>query len=78
MQTNPAVEQSKIIRWSKSPLNQSKEERICRRAKSRKEVCPDYTDYTELHGCRCLCLSAAQWYRTERKSTRLRRCIKTL
>jgi len=40
MQTNPAVEQSKIIRWSKSPWNQSGkkkrsvEERICWRAKS--------------------------------------------
>jgi len=48
MQTNPAVEQSKIIRWSENPwnqfgrkgkfenmvLNRSIEERICRRAKS--------------------------------------------
>jgi len=37
MQTNPAVEQSKIIRWSKSPWNQSGrkgKERICRTAKS--------------------------------------------
>jgi len=41
MQTNPAVEQNKIIRWSESPWNQSgrkekrsMEERICWRAKS--------------------------------------------
>jgi len=40
MQTNLAVEQRKIIRWSESQWNQSgkkrsKEERICWRAKSR-------------------------------------------
>jgi len=41
MQTNPAVEQSKIIRWSESPCGinpvgkeKSVEEKICRRAKS--------------------------------------------
>jgi len=40
MQTNPAVEQKKNIKWSESPWNQSGkkekgfEERICRRAKS--------------------------------------------
>jgi len=38
MQTNPAVEQSEIVRWSESPYNQSRktfmEERICWRAKS--------------------------------------------
>jgi len=38
MQTNPAVEQIKIVRWSESPWNQSStkgkgEERICWRAK---------------------------------------------
>jgi len=37
MQTNPAVEQSKIIKWPMSPFNQSArsvKERICWRVKS--------------------------------------------
>jgi len=41
MQTNPAVEQSKIIRWSKSPWNQSD-----RKGKGlrRKGFAEDYVD----------------------------------
>jgi len=34
MQTNPAVEQSKIIRWSDSPWNQSGKIRFDRRPNS--------------------------------------------